>query len=287
MVTALTASLRACLLLYLLAAQCAVAAVLPVPALSGRVVDTTATLSAAEQSALETKLAALEQRKGSQIVVLLVPTTRPEAIVQFSMRVVETWKPGRKGIDDGVLLLVATDDREIRIEVGYGLEGVIPDATANRIIDEFILPRFRAGDFAGGVTAGVDRLIGLVDGEALPEPAVRDSPASNFQDALPVVLFVTIVVGAILRRVLGQLPGAAVTGLLASGLTWLLAGVIGLALFMGLMSFVLSLTPAGHAGRWSSHSRGGSGGGSFGGGRGGGFSGGGGGFGGGGASGRW
>jgi uncharacterized protein len=282
--TALPASLRACLLLYLLAAQCAVAAVLPVPAPSGRVVDTTATLSAAEQSALETKLAALEQRKGSQIVVLLVPTTRPESIEQFSMRVVETWKPGRKGIDDGVLLLIAKDDREVRIEVGYGLEGAIPDATANRIIDEFILPRFRDGDFAGGIAAGVDRLSGLVDGEALP--ARSRQPAGSFADILPVVLFVGVVAGAVLRRVLGQLPGAVVTGLLAGGITWLLAGTVLLALVMALAGFMLGLAPAGRAGRWASHSRGGFGGG-FGGGRGGGFSGGGGGFGGGGASGRW
>lgn len=284
MVTALPASLRACLLAYLLAAQCALAAVLPVPAPSGRVVDTTATLSAAEQSALAKKLAALEQRKGSQIVVLLVPTTRPESIEQFSMRVVEAWQPGRKGIDDGVLLLLAKDDREIRIEVGYGLEGAIPDATANRIIDEYILPRFRDGDFAGGIAAGVDRLIGLVDGEALP--AVSRQPPGSFADVLPVVLFVSVVAGAVLRRVLGQLPGAAVTGLLAGGLTWLLAGTILLALVMVLAGFLLGLAPAGRAGRWASHSRGGFGGG-FGGGRGGGFSGGGGGFGGGGASGRW
>ncbi|MCL4781130.1 MAG: TPM domain-containing protein [Gammaproteobacteria bacterium] len=276
--------MRACLLLYLLAAQCAVAAVLPVPAPSGRVVDNTATLSAAEQAGLVAKLAALEHRKGSQIVVLLVPTTRPESIEQFSMRVVETWKPGRKGIDDGVLLLIAKDDREVRIEVGYGLEGAIPDATANRIIDEFILPRFRDGDFAGGIAAGVDRLIGLVEGEALP-PASRQ-PAGSFMDVLPVVLFVSVMAGAVLRRALGQLPGAAVTGLLVSGLTWLLAGALGLALFMGIVGFLLGLAPAGRAGRWASHARGGFGGG-FGGGRGGGFSGGGGGFGGGGASGRW
>lgn len=255
------------------------------PALGGRVVDATGTLSVGEQSALEAKLAELEARKGSQIVVLLVPTTRPEAIEQYSMRVVEAWKPGRKGVDDGVLLLVASEDRAVRIEVGYGLEGAIPDAAANRIIDEFILPSFRQGDFAGGIAAGVDRLIGLIDGEALPEPAQSGSPATGFDNVLPVALFVSIVVGAILRRVLGQLPGAAVTGLLVSALTWLLVGAIGLALLMGLIGFMLGLAPAGRAGRWASHPRGGFGGGSFGGG--GGFSGGGGGFGGGGASGRW
>lgn len=284
--TAIPGGLRGLPILLLLTAQWAMAAVLPVPALTGRVVDTTGTLSEAEQSALEAKLSGLEERKGSQIVVLLVPTARPEAIEQFSLRVVEAWKPGRKDIDDGVLLLVAKDDREIRIEVGYGLEGAIPDATANRIIDEFILPHFRDSDFAGGIAAGVDRLIGLVDGEALPEPVRGPGPADSFGNLLPVVLFVSIVSGAILRRVLGQLPGAAVTGLLISGLVWLMAGAIGMALIMGLVGFVLSLAPAGRAGRWASHSRGGIGGGSFGG-RGGGFSGGGGGFGGGGSSGRW
>ncbi len=279
-------ALRAGLMLVLLAAQLAVADVLPVPALSGRVVDEIGLLSVPDKATLEDKLAELEARKGSQIVVLLVPTTRPEAIEQFSMRVVEAWQPGRKGVDDGVLLIVARDDREVRIEVGYGLEGAIPDATANRIIDDFILPQFRDGDFAGGIVAGVDRLIGLVDGEALPEPVRSRQPMSSFGNVLPIVLFVSIVVGAILRRVLGQLPGAAFTGLLVGGLSWLLAGAIGLALLMGVIGFVLSLMPAGRAGRWASHSRGGSGGGSFGG-RGGGFSGGGGGFGGGGASGRW
>lgn len=277
-------ALRAGLMLAVLAMQSVVAAVLPVPALSGRVVDTIGLLSAAQQAALEAKLAELEGRKGSQIVVLLVATTQPEAIEQFSLRVVEAWRPGRKGVDDGVLLIVASDDRAVRIEVGYGLEGAIPDATANRIIDEFILPRFRDGDFAGGIAAGVDHLIGLVDGEALPEP--RRPAADSFGNLLPIALFVSIVLGAVLRRALGQLPGATLTGLLVGGLSWLLAGALGLALVMAVIGFVLSLMPAGKAGRWASHSRGGFGGGSFGG-RGGGFGGGGGGFGGGGASGRW
>ncbi|MDQ1302851.1 MAG: uncharacterized protein QG595_834, partial [Pseudomonadota bacterium] len=284
--TAMHGVLRAGLMLAVLAVQTAVAAVLPVPALSGRLVDTIGLLSGPQQSALEAKLADLEARKGSQIVVLLVASTQPEAIEQYSLRVVEAWRPGRKGVDDGVLLIVARDDRAVRIEVGYGLEGAIPDATANRIIDEFILPQFRAGDFAGGIVAGVDRLIGLVDGEALPEPVRPPSAQDSFGSLLPIVLFVSIVVGAVLRRVLGQLPGAAVTGLLVGGLSWLLAGALGLALLMAVIGFVLSLMPAGKAGRWASHSRGGFGGGSFGG-RGGGFSGGGGGFGGGGASGRW
>jgi uncharacterized protein len=276
----------------LLLCTAAVAAQAPVavPSLTGRVVDATGTLSAAEQSALEARLASLEARKGSQIVVLLVPTTRPETIEQFALRVAEQWKPGRKGVDDGVILLVAKEDREVRIEVGYGLEGAIPDATANRVIDEFIVPRFRQSDFAGGIGAGVDRLVGLVDGEPLPPPAV---PVANTDMAslLPVVFLVPLVLGGLLRRLLGQFGGAAATGAITGAITWLLVGILGVALFLAVIAFLIGLG-AGGGGRWSSHSRGGMGGGlggGFGGGLGGGggFGGGGGGFGGGGASGSW
>ena len=255
------------------------------PPLTARVTDLTGTLSAAEQAALDSRLADLDTRKGSQIAVLIVPTVRPEAIEQFSMRVAESWKLGRKGVDDGVLLLVAKDDREVRIEVGYGLEGAIPDATANRVIDEFILPRFREADFAGGITAGVDRLIALVDGEPLPEPQRARSPAVGLENLLPLVFILSLVVGGVLRRLLGQFPGAVATGVIAGAITWLLAGILGLTLLMALVGFFVGLTGGG-GGRWSSHSRGGLGGG-LGGGFGGGFGGGGGGFGGGGASGRW
>ena len=141
-----------------------------VPPFTALVIDQTGTLSPAEQSALETRLTALQKRKGSQIAVLLVPTTSPEAIEQYSLRVVEDWKLGRKGVDDGVLVLVAKDDRAVRIEVGYGLEGAIPDSVARRVIDERITPRFRDGDFYGGVRDGVDQLIRLAEGEKLPPP---------------------------------------------------------------------------------------------------------------------
>jgi uncharacterized protein len=260
-----------------------------VPPLTARVTDLTGTLPAAEQAALDGRLADLEARKGSQIAVLIVPTVRPEAIEQFSMRVAESWKLGRKGVDDGVLLLVAKDDREVRIEVGYGLEGAIPDATANRVIDEFILPRFREGDYAGGISAGVDRLIRLVDGEPLPAPRRSRSPDVGFENLLPIIFVLSLVVGGVLRRLLGQFPGAVATGIVAGGATWLLAGILGLTMFMALVGFVVGLMAGGSGGRWSSHPRGGYGGGlggGFGGG-GGGFGGGGGGFGGGGASGRW
>ena len=239
-----------------------------------------------QKAELTSRIEAAFRTNGSALVVVTLKSLQGGEIQDFAVKLFEQWGIGEKGKDNGVLLLVSTGDRKVRIEVGYGLEGAIPDATANRIIDEFILPHLRADDFAGGIAAGVDRLIGLVDGEALPEPVQSPGPADSFGNLLPVVLFVSIVSGAILRRVLGQLPGAAVTGLLITGLTWLMAGAIGMALIMGLVGFILSLAPAGRAGRWASHSRGGRGGGSFGG-RGGGFSGGGGGFGGGGSSGRW
>jgi uncharacterized protein len=264
---------------------------LTVPPLTARVTDLTGTLSAAEQAALTNRLADLDTRKGSQIAVLIVPTVRPEAIEQFAMRVAENWKLGRKDVDDGILLLVAKDDREVRLEVGYGL-GAIPDATANRVIDDFILPRFREEDYAGGISAGVDRLIGLVDGEPLPAPQPTPAANANVENLLPLIFILSVVVGGLLRRLLGQFPGALATGVIAGGITWLLASIHGLTLLMALVGFVVSLMAGGNGGRWSSHSRGGYGGGlggGFGGGLGGGggFGGGGGGFGGGGASGRW
>jgi uncharacterized protein len=265
-----------------------------VPALTGRVVDLTGTLSAADKIDLEGRLADLEARKGSQLAVLVVPTVRPEAIEQYSIRVVDQWQLGRRDVDDGVLLLVAKDDRQVRIEVGYGLEGAIPDATANRVIDEYILPRFREGDYAGGIAAGVERLIGLVDGEPLPAPVPAARGGGDaLANLLPVIFILSLVAGSILRRVLGQFPGAVGTGVLAGLVTWFLVGLVGLTLFMGIVGFFLGLGAGGGGGRWASHRRGGyrgGYGGGFGGGLGGGgggFGGGGGGFGGGGASGRW
>src|ERR1700682_119164 len=158
----------------------AAAADVAVPPLSGRVVDQTGTLSSGDFAALTQTLKDLETRKGSQIAVLIVPTTDQESIEQFSIRVAEAWKIGRKKIDDGALLVVAKNDRHLRIEVGYGLEGALNDVTAKRIIDEVITPKFRSGDFAGGISAGVDRIIRVIDGETLPAlaPAQRPSPGS-------------------------------------------------------------------------------------------------------------
>jgi uncharacterized protein len=258
-----------------------------VPALTARVIDQTGTLSPTERADLDDRLAALEQRKGSQIAVLIVASARPEAIEQYSIRVADAWKLGRDGVDDGVLVLVAKDDREVRIEVGYGLEGAIPDATANRVIDEYLVPRFREGNYAGGIGDAVDRLIGLVDGEPLPAPQAWDSTGSRLENVLPVVFVLSLIVGSVLRRLLGQLPGAAATGVVAGGVTWILAGTVGLVLLMTLLGFFIGLNAGGRGRGWASHGRGGFGG-TMGGRSGGGFGGGGGGgFGGGGASGRW
>jgi uncharacterized protein len=142
----------------------------PIPELVARVTDATNTLTAQQESALSAKLAALEQRKGAQIAVLIVPTTSPETVEQYATRVFDQWKLGRKGVDDGVLILVAKNDRRERIEVAYGLEGAIPDAAAKRVAHDYMSPKFRAGDFAGGIDAGVDMLTHLIDEEPLPPP---------------------------------------------------------------------------------------------------------------------
>src|SRR6202158_3413008 len=166
---------RASLLALLVCWVFAAAADVAVPPLSGRVVDQTGTLSASDISSLTQTLRDLETRKGSQVAVLIVPTTAPETIEQYAIRAAEAWKIGRKKIDDGALLVVAKNDRKLRIEVGYGLEGALTDVTARRIIDEIITPKFKSGDFAGGISAGVDRIIGVIDGEPLPKPEPQQS----------------------------------------------------------------------------------------------------------------
>jgi uncharacterized protein len=266
----------------------------PIPPLQGRVVDTTRTLSTAARDALEQKLAAFEQRKGAQIAVLLVPTTSPEAIEQYSLRVAEAWEIGRGKVDDGIVVVIAKDDRRLRVEVGYGLEGAVPDALARRIIAERIVPRFYEDDYAGGIEAGVDALIGLIDGEPLPaaDGGGRNDGVDGF-GALPLVLIMAAFVAPLLRRTFGRLGGALLLGGGAGFVTWLLSSLLFVSLVVGAMAFVFGLAgltrgPA----RWSSGGPwgGGFGGAGWGGGRGGGgggFRGGGGRFGGGGASGRW
>lgn len=259
----------------------------PVPAPEQRVTDLSATLTKDQQAGLEARLAAFEQQKGSQIAVLIVPTTQPEDIAQYSIRVVEQWKLGRKGVDDGVLLLVAKNDRKLRIEVGYGLEGALNDATSKRIIEEFIVPRFKQGDFPGGISSGVDRIIAVVSGEPLPAPARGNGDDSRALNSdLPGILFfgamVFFLLGTGLRILFGDFAGASINGGLVGVLVWTLSASLIFALGAGFIMFIITLMDLG-----SGSGRGGySGGGGFSSG-GGGFSGGGGSFGGGGASGSW
>jgi uncharacterized protein len=215
-----------------------------------------------------------------------VRTTAPEALEQYSLRVAEAWRIGRSGADDGIVLLVALDDRRMRFEVGYGLEGAVPDALARRIIAETIAPRFYEQDIAGGLDTGLDAVIGLVDGEALPVPIAREPDVEPFA-ALPIILMLALFVAPVFRRLFGTLFGAMTLGAGAGFVVWLISSVLFASLIAGAMVFVLALLGiGGRAGRWASGGGGWGSPGGFGG-RGGGFRGGGGRFGGGGASGGW
>jgi uncharacterized protein len=275
--------------------------VLPVPPLAGaRVIDQTGTLSAAQQQALETKLAAIETKRGSQVVVLLVPTTLPEDIAAYAQRVADTWKIGRLAVGDGIVIVVAKNDRRIRIEVAKALEGALPDLAARRIIAETITPAFRANDYAGGLNAAVDRIDAAIGGEGLPEPSARDGAnrgASGF-DLQDLVMFVFIgvpVFGAVLSRMFGRKLGALATAGAAGGIGWWITASLLAAGGAALVALVLVGVMGVGAGRRSGYGGhggpviwGGGGGGGWSGGDGGGFSSGGGGdFGGGGASGDW
>lgn len=260
----------------------------PVPQLTGRIVDQTGTLNAGQTTELDARLRDFEQRKGSQVAVLIVPRTQPEAIEQFSIRVAEQWQLGRKKIDDGAILVIAKDERTLRIEVGYGLEGVLNDATCKRIIDEVIVPRFKAGDFYSGITAGTEAMMKVIDGEALPAPA-SGTPAlieGSLAQAWPVLLAIAFALSSLARKLLGPLAGGLVVGGLLAAVSWLLLGIAFIAVMAGLAGFMITLLGAGamlhgmRAGQGGPYRHGGD----FGGG---GFRGGGGGFGGGGASGRW
>lgn len=254
----------------------------PVPELTDRVVDLTSTLSPAQRDALSQRLAEFESRKGSQIAVLLVPTTEPESIEEYGIRVVDKWKLGRKDVDDGALLLIAKNDRALRIEVGRGLEGVLTDAMSRRIIDNIIVPHFRTGNYAEGIRAGVDAIAALLEGEPLPPPPRAEDYGTA--PALLPLLFVALAFGSMLSALLGRLPGSFVSGVLV-----FLFGLIFFSFFVSALIaaavFFLSLigiTPLGAGGFRRGY--GGFGGGGF---SSGGFGGGGGGFSGGGASGRW
>jgi uncharacterized protein len=266
--------------------------VLPVPALSGRVIDQTATLSEPQRAALDAKLAAFEAQAGPQIVLLLVPTTAPEDIASYAQRVADSWKIGRKQVGDGLLLLVAKNDRTARIEVAKALEGAVPDLAARQIIDRAIVPAFRANDYAGGLDGAVDLLIGRIRGEGLPVPEARGSRKPG-AGALPleqlglVVFAGVVLLGGLLSAVLGRKAGSALAAVAAGGAAWwlgtglliaigaafaavLVVGVVGVG---NVLQLLLMMSGRGGHG-------GGSGGGGF-------SSGGGGDFGGGGASGKW
>lgn len=273
--------------------------VLPVPALSGHVVDTTATLDASQRQTLESKLAAFEAAHGAQVVVLMVPTTQPEDIASFANRVGNTWKIGRKAVGDGVLLVVAKNDRKLRIEIAKSLEGAVPDLAAKGIMDSAITPAFKQGDYAAGLNAGVDQIMTLIKGEGLPAPAQKTGAwqtdaGFQWQDLAVFVFFGVLVGGAVARRVLGNKLGSVATGgvvgwvvNLATG-SLLIAGLAAVAaMVFVLVSSVGRALSGGHAGGYSpisTHDSWGSGSGSDGGGF---SSGGGGDFGGGGASGDW
>jgi uncharacterized protein len=295
------------LLALLYAAACGAQSLQPVPKFDARVVDITGTLTAAQQSMLEEKLQEFEARKGSQLAVLIVPTTRPEEIAQYAVRVWDQWKLGRKGIDDGVLLVIAKNDRAMWIATGRGLEGALTDITTSRIISETITPLFREGDFYGGINAGIERLMRVIDGEPLPAPDQGwQGRPQGLGSWLP-FLFMALFMGApLLRALFGRAFGSILTGALTGAVLYLAGQALVIAVLVGCVVLIVSLAGFAGARGWSSYPRaggwgggwgtglggvGGGFGGSFGAGRlggGGGFSGGGGGTtAGGGASGRW
>lgn len=265
----------------------------PVPALTGHLIDQTGTLTTEQMTTLEQTLVAFEERKGSQLAVLMIASSAPEAIEPYALRVAALWKLGRKKVDDGAILIIAKDDRATRIEVGYGLEGALNDATSKRIISDAILPRFKQQDFYGGISAGVGQIIGVIDGEFLPAQSSKPyASIGNIQQYAPILFILAMVFGGVLRASIGKVPGAVVTGGLVAVVAWFIVGALSVALIAGVIGLFVTLLGGGMGGnRFGGYYGGGTGGrghggGGFGG-SGGGFSGGGGGFGGGGATGRW
>ena len=269
----------------------------PVPPLAGRVIDQTATLSAAQVQALEAKLASVEAKRGSQIVVLIVATTQPEDIASFGQRIADAWKIGRREVGDGLLIVVAKNDRRMRIEVAKTLEGAIPDLAGKRVIDEQVTPAFKKGDFAGGLNLAVDQLDARIGGEGLPVPGAKGTFGADGFDPQDLGIFLLVavpVMGAIFTGVLGRKLGSLATAASVGGLGWWLTASLLVAGGAGLVALVLVGVMGVGSGRGGRSIGGpviwGGGGGGFrsGGGGGGGFSSGGGGnFGGGGASGGW
>ena len=276
----------------------------PVPTLSGRVVDQIGLLQPAQREQIEARLAAFEAQAGPQIVLLLVASTQPEDIAAYAQRVADSWKIGRREVGDGVLVVVARDDRRVRIEVAKALEGAVPDLAARQIISGQISPGFKQGDYAGGLNAGVDALIARVQGEHLPAPEPRSGrvkPDADWEE-LAMFFFIGVpVVGGLLTAMLGRKLGSALTAGGVGAAAWWLSTSLLMAAGAGLVALVLvGLLGVGASGRrggrgggsggppiiWGGAGGGGLGGG-FGGGGGGFSSGGGGDFGGGGASGDW
>jgi uncharacterized protein len=257
-----------------------------VPPLKAQVTDLAGVLDAGARSELENRLAAIEAASGSQVAILTMSTTRPEDIASYSIRVTDAWQLGRKGVDDGVLVLLAVADREVRIEVGRGLEGAIPDAIAKRIVEEAMTPRFRAGDLAGGLAAGVELIAKRIAGEPLPPPqrTARQREHGGLGGYLGVVFVAALVLGGLMRAIFGRVLGAGIAAGLVGGGVWLLSGALLIGLVAALIAFVFVAGQGHGGGPWIG---GGRSGGWSGGGSSGGWSGGGGSFGGGGASGRW
>jgi len=239
-------TIKAALLALLLCFAHVALADVAVPPLKGRVVDLTNTLASDTIDTLNQRIRSFEQRKGSQIAVLMVPTTQPETIEQYSIRVAEAWKIGRKKIDDGALLVIAKNDHKLRIEVGYGLEGALTDVTSRRIIDEVIAPRFKTGDFAGGISAGLTRMIGVIDGEPLPAPAPEASHGSDvdwnmLSSMAPFFIVGAIFFGSVLRAMLGPLIGAGAAGSAVGVIAWLVAGSLLAGVAIGGVAFLFVL----------------------------------------------
>lgn len=272
---------------------------LSVPALKKRVTDLTATLSPADEARIEARLKEFETKKGAQIAVLIVDSTQPEPVFDYATRVFTEWKLGRKGVDDGVLFLVAKSDRKMQMLTGPGISGSLTDAMSKRIIAEVVAPKFRSGDFAGGIDDGVAKMIGVIDGEILPPPPekrVATKSSGGYENFFVLAIFAAMFVGPMLRAVLGRFMGATATGGVTGAAAWFIAGGLALPIISGVLVFlaVLLMGSMGSSVLGGRGGRGGGGGwiggGGFGGGGssgGGGFSGGGGGFDGGGASGDW
>lgn len=270
----------------------------PVPHLTARVIDQTGTLSETQRSALETKLATFEREVGSQVVIVIVASTKPEDITDYTQRLGDAWKIGRRDVGDGLLIVVAKDDRRVRIAPTKTLEGAIPDIVAKQVIDNAITPAFRAGDFAGGLNQAVDQLFARIRGEALTAPTQHDQAKARpglQLDEMVIFFFVAVpILGAVLTGMLGRKLGALATGGAASAFGWWFSESLLLACLAGLIALLLVGVFGLGAGRGLSRGGGGpiiwgggGGGGGFGGDGGGYSSGGGGDFGGGGASGDW